>query len=282
VAGSKRERDLHRQKLARQQKEAAQAAEARGRRLRIVGVVVGVLLVVGVVAGIAVATSNKNAKPTATPTTPQTPAQTPKVSPSASAKTAAVTCVKPDGIAPGTKQYTGVQNTLIPNGTYTERVTTNCGAMEFALDSKNAPKTVAAMTFLSDRGYYDHTMCHRLTTANIFVIQCGDPKGNGTGGPGFTIPDENLPKGGSTVVYKRGTVAMANSGPGTTGSQFFILYKDSPLAPSYTVVGTVTKGIEIADYVASKGVKGGGSDGPPNQPLQIVKMISAVSYPATQ
>src|SRR6478735_8703463 len=141
------------------------------------------------------------------------------------------------------------------------------------------------MTFLSDRdGYFDNTMCHRLTTEGIYVLQCGDPKGDGTGGPGFTIPDENLPKAGAdgTAVYKRGTVAMANAGPGTTGSQFFLVYKDSPLPPNYTVVGEITQGLDVLDHIAAQGTADGSGDGAPKQPVQIQKMISSLTTAVQQ
>jgi cyclophilin family peptidyl-prolyl cis-trans isomerase len=121
-----------------------------------------------------------------------------------------------------------------------------------------------------------------LTTDGIFVLQCGDPTGTGTGSPGYTTPDENLEAvaadfedaGNGQVIYPRGTIAMANSGPNTNGSQFFIVYKDSPLAPAYTVVGQLTKGLEIIDAVAAEGVAGGAADGKPAQALELEKVLS--------
>ena len=147
---------------------------------------------------------------------------------------------------------------------------TNCGALTIALDSR-APKTTASMAFLATSGFFSGVTCHRLTTAGIYVLQCGDPKGDGTGGPGYAIPDENLPprNANGVAVYPRGTVAMANAGPGTGGSQFFIVYKESPLPPNYTVWGQVSAGIGIVDYVAQAGVAGGGSDGAPARPLLL-------------
>jgi len=100
------------------------------------------------------------------------------------------------------------------------KLTTNQGDITIAMDPK-APVTDASMAYLAGKGFFNGTNCHRLTTQGIFVLQCGDPKGNGTGGPGYEIPDENLPANGANN-YPAGTVAMANSGPDTNGSQFFI------------------------------------------------------------
>jgi peptidyl-prolyl cis-trans isomerase B (cyclophilin B) len=131
-----------------------------------------------------------------------------------------------------------------------------------------APATVASEVFLTQQGFYDNTQCHRLTTEGIFVLQCGDPAGDGTGGPGYTVPDENLPADGA-ANYPAGTVAMANAGPGTSGSQFFIVYADTTLPGDYTIWGTVTSGLDMVQEVASVGVGDGGADGTPRQPLFI-------------
>ena len=96
-------------------------------------------------------------------------------------------------------------------------------------------------------------------------MQCGDPTGTGSGGPGYSFPDENL-EGAS---YPRGTVAMANSGPDTNGSQFFLVVKDSQLPPSYIPFGTITGGLEVLDAIIAAGVEGGGTDGKPAKPVTI-------------
>ena len=128
--------------------------------------------------------------------------------------------------------------------------------------------TVASEAFLAADGFYDNTTCHRLTTSGIYVLQCGDPKGDGSGGPGYSVPDENLPADGENN-YPAGTVAMANAGPGTAGSQFFIVYADTTLPGDYTVWGTVTSGLDIVQEVASGGVADGSTDGSPMQPVFI-------------
>ena len=128
------------------------------------------------------------------------------------------------------------------------------------------------MSFLANRGFFNQTQCHRLTTQGIYVLQCGDPTATGSGGPGFSFKDENLPKAANgSAVYKRGTVAMANSGPNTNGSQFFLVYKDSPLPPNYSVWGHITNGLDILDQIAGAGVAGGTGDGGPNQRVVISK-----------
>lgn len=145
---------------------------------------------------------------------------------------------------------------------------TNCGEIVIDTQPRRAPETVNAMAWLAEAGYFDSTLCHRVTTEGIKVLQCGDPTATGTGGPGFAVPDENLPKAGEGN-YPAGTVAMANSGPGTSGSQFFIVYEDSTLPPDYTIWGTVTSGLDIVTRVADAGVVGGGTDGSPAAPIGI-------------
>ncbi|MEY5145496.1 MAG: hypothetical protein RL745_865 [Actinomycetota bacterium] len=148
-------------------------------------------------------------------------------------------------------------------------LTLNRGIISIALDKK-APATLASMAFLARQKYFDDTRCHRLTTAGIFVLQCGDPTATGTGGPGYTIPDENLPaKAGEMAVYPRGTVAMANAGPNTGGSQFFLVYKDSPLPANYTVWGRMTSGLDVLDRIAADGTASGESDAPPKTAVVI-------------
>src|SRR5919202_647262 len=132
---------------------------------------------------------------------------------------------------------------------------TSQGDLTLELNADDAPCTVNSFLSLTRSRYYDHTPCHRLTTAGIFVLQCGDPSGTGTGGPGYAFPDENL----AGAKYPAGTLAMAN------GSQFFIVYKDTTLPPSYIPFGKVTKGLDVADKVAKAGTddSNGKGDGKP-------------------
>jgi peptidyl-prolyl cis-trans isomerase B (cyclophilin B) len=140
---------------------------------------------------------------------------------------------------------------------------TNLGEIVISTKSDEAPQTVAAISKLAQENYFDNTICHRLTTEGIFVLQCGDPTGTGTGNPGFTLPDENLPQAIENN-YPVGTVAMANSGPNSSGSQFFLVYQDTTLPnAAYTIWGSITSGLDILKTIASAGVVGGGADGAP-------------------
>jgi peptidyl-prolyl cis-trans isomerase B (cyclophilin B) len=156
----------------------------------------------------------------------------------------------------------------LPNAGITESnkasitFTTNQGEIVIETTPSLAPLTVNAIAALAQKNYFDNTICHRLTTEGIFVLQCGDPTGTGTGGPGFNIPDENLPQP-TENNYPAGTVAMANAGPGTSGSQFFLVYQDTSLGPDYTIWGSITSGLDILQTIASAGVVDGGADGAP-------------------
>ncbi|GAA4420980.1 peptidylprolyl isomerase [Actinokineospora soli] len=167
----------------------------------------------------------------------------------------------------------------MPSGTdapKTVTLATDHGDIPMAM-SADTPCTTASIAHLAKSGFYDDTPCHRLTKADsLSVLQCGDPSGTGTGGPGYTLPDENptdlKPAGqGDYVVYPRGTVAMANTGaPHSGGSQFFLVYADSVLPPTYAVFATVDdEGLAVLDKITKAGVQGGGSDGAPATPVKI-------------
>ena len=148
---------------------------------------------------------------------------------------------------------------------------TNCGEIQIAADGVNAPLTVISMSYLANKGYFDDSPCHRITTSGIFVLQCGDPTASGSGGPAWQVPDENLPTGTGNI-YPAGSVAMANSGANTNGSQFFIVYDDnSQLGPNYTLWGRVIKGLDIVKAVAALGSDNSNpaGGGVPNQAITI-------------
>jgi peptidyl-prolyl cis-trans isomerase B (cyclophilin B) len=180
-----------------------------------------------------------------------------------------------------------------PNtGTVTIVLRTTTGAIPLTLNRAQAPCTVQSFEFLTEKRFYDSTPCHRLTAYDTLkVLQCGDPTGTSSGGPGYTIPDEDptnlAPAGGSAVpgspapvVYPAGTIAMANTGaPNSGGSQFFLVYGDSQLPPTYAVFGvTSAEGLTVLNQVAAAGITpgtdpatGGPStqDGQPKQPVTI-------------
>ncbi|QLL23264.1 peptidylprolyl isomerase [Actinobacteria bacterium IMCC25003] len=157
--------------------------------------------------------------------------------------------------------------------------TTNCGDIVISLLGAKAPITVTSIATLANAGYYNKSLCHRLTTEGIYVLQCGDPTASGSGSPtGWTgYIDENLPKAAG-INYPAGTVAMANSGPKTNGSQFFLVYKDTTLGPDYTIWGKITKGLDLVQKVGAVGAyQMSGTqamyagDGYPIQTVEIVK-----------
>ena len=145
-------------------------------------------------------------------------------------------------------------------------VKSNAGDIPATLDADATPCTVNSFVSLADQGYFDGTTCHRLTTQRIYVLQCGDPTASGAGGPGYTFEDELSGK----ETYEAGTLAMANAGANTNGSQFFIVYEDSQLPPSYAVFGHVDDaGLKVVREIAEKGTKTGAPDGPPKEPVEI-------------
>ena len=160
---------------------------------------------------------------------------------------------------------------------------TSQGNIGLLLANNESPCTVNSFASLIGQGFFNDTKCHRLTTsADLAVLQCGDPKGDGTGGPGYQFANEyptdqyppNDPKLKQPVLYPRGTLAMANAGPDTNGSQFFLVYKDSQLPPDYTVFGKIQDdGLATLDKIAKAGVAGGGEDGPPAAEVTIKTML---------
>jgi peptidyl-prolyl cis-trans isomerase B (cyclophilin B) len=186
-------------------------------------------------------------------------------------------CTKPTAKAhaPATlKQPTAVDKKLAKTMT----INTNCGVITIALDPA-APQTVTNLATLARSKYFDGTYCHRLTTEGIYVLQCGDPSAQGNGSPGSWkgYKDENLPAN-KILTYPAGTVAMANSGPNTNGSQFFLVYKDTTLPPSYTIWGKIKTGLPLLLRIEKVGAykvdQASGNayytgDGYPVQPIEI-------------
>jgi peptidyl-prolyl cis-trans isomerase B (cyclophilin B) len=150
-------------------------------------------------------------------------------------------------------------------------IVTNRGTLRIRMLTSAAPCTVNSFRFLASRHYFDGTHCHRLTTSGIYVLQCGDPSGTGSGGPGYMFQDENL----VGASYPAGSVAMANAGPDTNGSQFFITYKDSSISPLYTPFGRVVgNGLDVVRYVAAGGCDNanGAGDGHPRRFIRFTSL----------
>ncbi len=159
-------------------------------------------------------------------------------------------------------------------------LTTNCGNIVIEMLGSKAPVTVSAISALAKAGYYNKSLCHRLTTQGIFVLQCGDPTLTGSGSPsGWSgYVDENLPAN-VAKNYPAGTVAMANSGPKTNGSQFFLVYGDTQLPPNYTIWGKITKGLDLVKKIGEVGAyKMSGTQAmyaPDGYPIQMVEIVRA-------
>ncbi|WBP89869.1 peptidylprolyl isomerase [Kitasatospora cathayae] len=266
VSSEQRRRQLAREKYERQMQRRAEAAAARRRRNTILGASLAVVVLAG--GGTLFATgafsSDDKAKSTSAASTPQ-PAPT-RADPTALPTRKPVEgCAAPAPGSPNGKQFKAEPAMSIDQGaSYTMALDTNCGKVAIALDAAKAPHTVNSFNFLAGEQFFDHTKCHRLTTDGIFVLQCGDPTASatvpgGTGGPGYKFADENL----TGATYPAGTVAMANSGPGTNGSQFFLVYKDTQLPPNYTPFGKITGGLDVVQKIAAAGTLEGSPDGHP-------------------
>ena len=131
-----------------------------------------------------------------------------------------------------------------PAKSYTATIETTAGTMTAKLFASEAPRTVNNFVFLANEGFYTDVIFHRVISG--FMIQGGDPTGTGTGGPGYRFDDEPVSR-----EYKRGTLAMANAGPNTNGSQFFVMHADYPLPPNYTIFGQLSAGEEVIDAIAA-------------------------------
>jgi len=172
------------------------------------------------------------------------------------------------------KTYTEVPSpSIAEDSLWKATITTNCGVIGLELDGKNSPQTVSSFIQLAKDGYWDDSPCHRLTTEGIFVLQCGDPTGTGSGNPGYGFGIENAPASGA---YPTGTLAMARSSdPNSNGGQFFIVYDDTTLATEgggYSIFGEVTSGRDIVTAVAAGGVDPQGAspgDGASAQPITL-------------
>ncbi|CAM3465256.1 peptidylprolyl isomerase [Kibdelosporangium persicum] len=265
-------REAAKRKLERQL--ARRAERAKKRRIMATALTVGgVVLVVGLIyllVALNSGDSTDTASDTSTEPTPP-PAET-TTGPCKYSKDPAKPASKPVDAPPDADPT--------PNaGTAKVNVKTNQGDIPLTIDRAKAPCTAQAIEHLVKAKFYDGTTCHRLVnSASLKVLQCGDPTGQGSGGPGFEIKDElaSLPKpadGQQAVPYPKGTLAMANAGPNTSGSQFFMVYGDSQLPPNYTVFGTIdAPGLATLDKIAAGGItpgQNGPEDGAPKNAVNI-------------
>jgi peptidyl-prolyl cis-trans isomerase B (cyclophilin B) len=266
---SKQRRDAEHRRLERQVQRRAERQAAR-RRLNLIISVIGTVVVIAVVIGFVIATGNDDKKTSAGGT------GTESLAVSAAGSSTSSAAAQPAYPCTWKKTAKAARPAKVPSttkparkGTVLVDLTTSQGALTFTLDRAKAPCAVASFVSLAEQGYFNGTSCHRLTTTGIYVLQCGDPLGNGSGGPGYSFGDELTGK----EKYTRGVLAMANSGPNTNGSQFFIVYKDSTLAPGYTVFGSITKGLPAIDKVAAGGAEGTTGDGKPKLPVKLTKVL---------
>jgi peptidyl-prolyl cis-trans isomerase B (cyclophilin B) len=250
VAGKKeRQRRLARE---RYQRNLSRRAAHQDRARRITGITLACLLVAGLgVGGFFLFGGGPAHHPAAA--APSRPASTPSASPSPSA---AVPVAEPAHTCAYNVSGTASRKVALPpkhpdfRAHYQATIHTNRGNIVINLLNSKATCAVNSFVSLASQKFYNKTSCHRLVTSGIFVLQCGDPTGTGSGGPGYQFSDENL----AGAKYPAGTLAMANSGPNTNGSQFFLVYKNTPgLQPNYTPFGTIVSGLKIVQNVAKAG-----------------------------
>lgn len=278
MAGSvKRERQLARERYERQQARRRMLASRRRRRQQVGAVVLALLLVVGGVVALGLFLDGDDGSKVATKDTAD-PAATASVSPTPSASaTDGAGCTYSNTETAAAKDVGRPTYDVARADSYrtpfTATLVTDQGDVTIEMAADKAPCTTNSFRHLATSKYFDGTSCHRLTTKNILVLQCGDPAGNGSGGPGYQFGVENAPADGK---YPAGTVAMARtSDPGSNGSQFFLVYEDTELpdANGYTIFGRITKGLDVVKTVAKAGSDDSNADGD-GKPLQPVTITS--------
>ncbi|GGQ53896.1 peptidylprolyl isomerase [Couchioplanes azureus] len=270
-----RQRAAARARLEKEMAERAAAAKKRRQRQAIIGSALAVVVIAGAAVWIVAALGNDDS--------PGGEAAAPPPG------TVACHWIPEDGSTGGkVKDTGGLPPANVPNtGKSTLTIDTSLGVVTAAVDLSKTPCTGAAFTYLAGKKFWDNSKCHRLTTEGIKVLQCGDPSASGKGyretdgqgGPNFKYPEENLPTN-AKPTYPKGTIAMAKtSAPSTTGSQFFIVYADTELPPDYTVLGTVTKGLDIVEGVAKAGSDNanGQGDGHPKKEIDIKSITMAAA-----
>jgi peptidyl-prolyl cis-trans isomerase B (cyclophilin B) len=280
VAGKKERqrklaRDAHQRRIERQVERARRAKQlsvAAIVAVLVVGVGIGSAIIAGAFKDnkAAAAANSSSSPPTArSNSVPVSPSATPSATPSPSNTAAMV-----NGKCVYIKSGTASRKVNLPpakpdtKASYVATVKTNRGTIVIDLLNSKAPCTVGSFVALASQHFYNNTPCHRLTTTGIYVLQCGDPTGTGTGGPGYEYGTENL----TGATYPPKTVAMARTqAPNTDGSQFFLVYKNTPLPPNYTPFGTIVSGLNVIQNVAKAGTDNSNApgDGHPKESVKI-------------
>jgi peptidyl-prolyl cis-trans isomerase B (cyclophilin B) len=236
----------------------AEAARQRRRTQTIIASVAAGVVLVGAIVWVVIATTGDDngtptANPSAGPSTSSAPSDCqyrPLIDPSASASPSAA----PQTLPPGAKEVGRPEANVPRSGKQVMTIVSNRGTIKIEMDLSKVPCTAGSFAYLAGKKFFDGTKCHRLVD-DIGALQCGDPVGDGTGGPTYRFADENLPTN-RRPAYPEGAVAMANGGPDTNGSQFFFVYKDSPLQAQYSLFGKITEGLDIVKTIGA-----GGDDG---------------------
>ena len=273
MAGS-RERERRRARERFEQQRNARLERQRRNRRR-AGIGLAVLCVLGLIAGVSTILVSGGGTATAAkkPAAKVSATASPSATATASASPAAVT--EPAQHCTYTSASAGsVVKASLPaaspdyKAAYTASINTNLGPIKIDLANSKATCTVNSFVHLASDNFWNNTQCHRMSNSDgLYMLQCGDPTAKaseklscssatlGTGGPGYEFASENLPTAGSSgsVTYKAGTVAMANTGGATNGSQFFLVFKNTTLGPDYTPFGTITSGLDILQNVAKAG-----------------------------
>lgn len=270
------ERARARRRHEEQQRTAKAPVSDSARDKQVFGVILAVILVIAAVIVVPRFIGSSNSPAPAAAST--APATTPASNPTSSGGLAAGQKLAGGCTAPPANQTSPKQQSTVPakagaaGKTFVATVKTTCGDLVFELDGTKAPQTVASFLNLAKTGYWAPSPCHRLTTEGIFVLQCGDPTGTGSGDPGYQFGIENAPANGQ---YPRGTLAMARGqAPDTNGGQFFITYKETQLPTDtggYTIFGKVTKGMDIVDKIAAGGLVTAGQPTPVH-PISILSV----------
>jgi peptidyl-prolyl cis-trans isomerase B (cyclophilin B) len=291
VPTNEQRRATAKRKLERQLERRA-AKERKRRIYTIVGSVAAAIVVIGAIVATIVITNKDSGSQTASAATTTSAAST-SAAPSAPGALPAfaapanlgANCQYPASQDKASKEIKPPRTGKVPTdpAQVSASMSTNQGNIGLQLDNGKSPCTVNSFASLAQQGFFNDTPCHRLTTSpGLSVLQCGDPTGQGTGGPGYQFDNEyptnqfqpDDPKLQQPVTYPRGTLAMANAGPGTNGSQFFLVYKDSQLPPNYTVFGTIDQtGLATLDKIAAAGTADGSQDGKPKNDVTIKSIL---------